>query len=282
MTTSTPENISKVENLNELLSAVNAFCQERQEEDDENATLLDFLSEISLATDEDRNSDDGRCVRLMTVHASKGLEFKNVIIVGVEEELFPATMSADTIYGIEEERRLLYVAITRAETTCVISYAKHRFKNGSTKDCVPSRFIRDIDQKLLRKSHDFRIDSYESRNLWQRDDFSRGFGAGTGSFESRVKPSPKEPANIPHLSERFSQRNKIVEDVKQQQAEHYASFGLHAASELTVGSIIDHFRFGRGVITKVDTSGSDAKIVVDFDEVGTKTLLLKFAKFNIL
>ena len=282
MTTSTPENISKVENLNELLSAVNAFCQERQEEDDENATLLDFLSEISLATDEDRNSDDGRCVRLMTVHASKGLEFKNVIIVGVEEELFPATMSADTIYGIEEERRLLYVAITRAETTCVISYAKHRFKNGSTKDCVPSRFIRDIDQKLLRKSHDFRIDSYESRNLWQRDDFSRGFGAGTGSFESRVKPSPKEPANIPHLSERFSQRNKIVEDVKQQQAEHDASFGLHAASELTVGSIIDHFRFGRGVITKVDTSGSDAKIVVDFDEVGTKTLLLKFAKFNIL
>ena len=271
-----------MENLNELLSAVNAFCQERQEEDDENATLLDFLSEISLATDEDRNSDDGRCVRLMTVHASKGLEFKNVIIVGVEEELFPATMSADTIYGIEEERRLLYVAITRAETTCVISYAKHRFKNGSTKDCVPSRFIRDIDQKLLRKSHDFRIDSYESRNLWQRDDFSRGFGAGTGSFESRVKPSPKEPANIPHLSERFSQRNKIIEDVKQQQAEHDASFGLHAASELNVGSIIDHFRFGRGVITKVDTSGSDAKIVVNFDEVGTKTLLLKFAKFNIL
>lgn len=266
----TPENISKVENLNELLNAVNTFSEERREEEDAAASLLDFLSEISLATDDDRNSADGHCVRLMTVHASKGLEFRNVIIVGVEEELFPATMSSDSIYGIEEERRLLYVAITRAEETCLVSYAKHRFKNGTTKECQPSRFIRDIDPRLLHKGYSARTTDFDSpRSIKATSWLTR-------------EPERATPRDIFVAPTRVSAQ---IDAARVQHAPASASqqeYAIHAAHELSVGSLIDHIRFGIGAVSRVDTSGSDPKIVVDFEEVGSKTLLLKFAKFNIL
>ena len=145
----TPENISRIENLDELVNAVNDFQQIKEESGEEHYQIGDFLAETSLLTDQDMNDPDGEKVTLMTVHAAKGLEFRNVIIVGVEEDLFPSAMSAGSMYQIEEERRLLYVAITRAEVNCIITYATSRYHNGQTKSCVISRFLRDIEPEYL-------------------------------------------------------------------------------------------------------------------------------------
>ena len=146
----TPESISKQENLSELLAGIKDFIDDRLETGEDNLSMEAFLSEISLATDQDQEDSDEPKVTLMTVHAAKGLEFKNVYIVGVEEDLFPSIMSQDSMADIEEERRLLYVAITRAKENCTITYAKSRFRNGQTQTCRPSRFIADIDSKYLR------------------------------------------------------------------------------------------------------------------------------------
>ena len=148
----TPESISKQENLQELLSGVGEFVAGKIEEGSEGTSLTDFLGEVSLATDQDTQETQEASITLMTVHAAKGLEFNNVFIVGVEEELFPSAMSCDSLAEIEEERRLLYVAITRAKENCIISYASSRFRNGQTKTCSPSRFLKDIDRSYLHLS----------------------------------------------------------------------------------------------------------------------------------
>lgn len=142
----TPENISRQENIQELLNGISEFCSLREEEGEEHVSLNDFLAEISLATDQDSEDDkESEKVTMMTVHAAKGLEFKMVIIVGVEEDLFPSSMSKNSEREIEEERRLLYVAITRAEINCILTYASTRFRNGQTTACPPSRFLKDLD-----------------------------------------------------------------------------------------------------------------------------------------
>ncbi|MDE6110201.1 MAG: ATP-binding domain-containing protein, partial [Muribaculaceae bacterium] len=148
----TPESISQIENLQELLSGVHQFVDEKREEggEESDSSMAAFLTEVSLATDQDNDDpDDGapQRVTLMTIHAAKGLEFGNVFIVGAEEELLPSLMSMDTAHGVEEERRLMYVALTRAKRFCMISYAASRFINGQTKICQPSRFLRAQDPK---------------------------------------------------------------------------------------------------------------------------------------
>ncbi|MDE6271179.1 MAG: UvrD-helicase domain-containing protein, partial [Muribaculaceae bacterium] len=154
----TPESISQIENLQELLNGVRQFVADKREEGNEDtdgsgADIAAFLTEVSLATDQDsKDPEDGATERvtLMTIHAAKGLEFGNVFIVGVEEELLPSAMSLDSRSGVEEERRLMYVALTRAKRFCMVSYAASRFLNGQTKTCTPSRFLRDIDPRYLR------------------------------------------------------------------------------------------------------------------------------------
>ena len=265
----TPENISKIENLNELLNAVQEFTAEREEQGEEHTSLLDFLSEISLDTDEGKNSPDGMNVKLMTAHASKGLEFKNVIIVGVEEDLFPATMSSDSIYGIEEERRLLYVAITRAETTCLLTYAKQRYKNGQQKECVMSRFLRDIDPTLL-STNASAATNFASPAL--RDEH-QGTYRPNSLAEHRKAWSEQ--------TQRNSYKAAPTPPVASTSA-HDGEFAIHTVDELHDGSRIEHSRFGFGTIAALDTSGADAKAIVKFDEIGQKVLLLKFAKFKII
>ena len=147
----TPESISKTENIQEILSNVHDFVDDREESGDaEHVSMTDFLAEVSLATDQDEADTSEQRVTLMTAHAAKGLEFNNVIVVGVEEDLFPSAMSTDSLSQIEEERRLLYVAITRARRFCMLSYASSRFKNGQTNITQPSRFLRDIDPRYLK------------------------------------------------------------------------------------------------------------------------------------
>ena len=273
----TPENISRIENLDELLNAVSDFQQGKEESGDEHCQIGDFLAETSLLTDQDMNDPDGEKVTLMTVHAAKGLEFKNVIVVGVEEDLFPSAMSQDSLYKIEEERRLLYVAITRAEVNCIITYATSRYHNGQTKTCVMSRFLRDIGPEflLMGSTNTVPVPS-RKRTRWDDDDTDapsrpapvptkRTTTSATRPTKLPTQPaSPSEPPRTPPTPPAAS-----------------ANFTIHTADELSVGSEILHQRFGRGTVTVIDTSG-DAKIDVQFNDGQTRKLLLKFAKFEII
>lgn len=262
------ENISKQENLNELLSAIHDFVEEQEEQGSVETRMTDFLAQASLATDQDTDKSTGECVTLMTVHAAKGLEYKNVIIVGVEEDLFPSSMSKDSLAAIEEERRLLYVAITRAEKNCVITFAKSRFRNGSTQNCHPSRFIRDIDPQFLSMGA-------TSSNKPQREDRYESFRTERRRFEG-LRNDYVAPPIRPQPSFR------PVTQSTPPPTSASGDFTLHSLSEISEGCLILHNKFGQGTIAKIDTSGSDPKIIVEFDVMGQRTLLLKFAKFKIL
>ncbi len=264
MSDSTPESISRRENIEELLAGAKEFTQSRFEEGEENATLNDFLADISLATDQDLEKEgEGERITLMTVHAAKGLEFNNVFIVGIEEELFPSAMSMDSPQQIEEERRLFYVAITRARNFCMMSYASSRFRNGQTVLCKPSRFLGDIDSEYLRLTGgaDFGSSYRQSVNpvANYKSQYNR-LSSSARSISSIRTPSPSSPAA----------------------AQTGAGTGRHSASSLRPGMIIEHSRFGRGTIRQIDTSMTDDRIVVEFDNTGSKTLMLKYAQFEII
>ena len=277
----TPENISRIENLDELLNAVNDFQQGKEETGDEHCQIGDFLAETSLLTDQDMNDPDGEKVTLMTVHAAKGLEFKNVIIVGVEEDLFPSAMSMDSLYQIEEERRLLYVAITRAKVNCVITYATSRYHNGQTKSCVISRFLRDIaPEYLLMGSTNSSPVPSRRRNSWT-DDVDGMRNAWADNTPVRRSPSASRITGTP-TSSRNIQSQPLPSRSTPPAPVASGNFVIHAADELTVGARIAHQRFGQGTVTEIDTSGNDAKIEVSFNDGQTRKLLLKFAKFEIL
>lgn len=268
MSDSTPESISKQENLQELLNGIKAFVTDKTEAGEEAVALGDFLGEVSLATDQDTQTAGEPAVTLMTVHAAKGLEFNNVFVVGAEEELFPSAMAGDSPADIEEERRLMYVAITRARYNCTISYAQSRFKNGQTKTCSVSRFVRDIDRRYLHLAtgNDFArpegvinpIDNYRESVMSERKH----------TFNHPIGDSMRRPAAAPAPS--------------QPSATGGSSDDRHSLSELREGMVIEHSRFGRGVITHLSTEAAGDRIDVDFDTLGSKKLLLKFAKFSIL
>lgn len=273
----TPENISKQENLAELLNGINDFISTKQESgDDKNLMLVDFLAEVSLATDLDKNEDNenGECVTLMTVHAAKGLEFRNVIIVGVEEELFPSSMSCDSLEGIEEERRLLYVAITRAKSNCTLTFASSRYRNGQTKQCMMSRFIRDIDSSYLSLTQTSAMMGEHLASTRRETDWE------TSRYTSNpIYIQPKKNT----LRSSIDAKSAQVRSTKLLSQIPAGDFISHEPNELSLGMQIQHSRFGMGVIISIENSGADAKIRVDFSELGeTKLLMLKFAKFKIL
>lgn len=264
MSDNTPESISKRENLQELLNSAADFVEQRMEQDNsEQCTMADFLSEISLATDVDTEDEDGgdaEKVTLMTIHAAKGLEFGNVFVVGVEEDLLPSAMSKDSQAEVEEERRLLYVAITRAKRFCMLSYASSRFRNGMSITTSPSRFLRDIDLSYIKFVTGSSIDTKPTTTYYERS-----------RHESNLKSIPTPPfAPLKIVSPKVSSDSN--EDV-----------GVHDVSELRVGMQIEHLRFGSGMITEIDSDNpSGPRITVSFNNVDYKTLVLKFAKFKII
>lgn len=265
LTDNTPENLSKQENLNELLSGVREFIETRSEEGRKDISLTDFLGEVSLATDQDQADNDEQAqerVTLMTVHAAKGLEFNNIFIVGVEEDLFPSAMANNSMNEIEEERRLLYVAITRAKNHCMMSYASSRYRNGQTCTTSPSRFLRDIDHRYLRLA--------------------------TGTDIAPSKPSFSSIRDSYHSTSRLSSRQSRLSESNynsqspSRPAPKPSAHGFHDVSELAEGMTIEHTRFGRGTIKTIDTSHTDPRITVAFSDTGDRVLLLKFARFDIL
>lgn len=267
ITDRTPESISKQENLQELLNGVLEYVTGKIEEGNtEEIYMANFLSEVSLATDQDQENDNDKIekVTLMTIHAAKGLEFGNVFIVGVEDDLLPSAMSKESPWEIEEERRLLYVAITRAKRFCMMSFASSRFRNGMTVTTKPSPFLTDIDHNLLN----FTLGTMVSKPS-SPDRFRNSFHTPSVTI-----PIPQHPRNnfssvTPNASLGVSQTID-------------GDFTLHTPNELEAGTLIEHNRFGRGKIIDVDTSQPDAKIRVTFDNFDVKTLLLKFARFRII
>ncbi|MDE7412980.1 MAG: exodeoxyribonuclease V subunit gamma [Muribaculaceae bacterium] len=277
----TPESISKQENLSELLSGLKDFVDTRMEEGNEELSMRAFLSEVMLATDQDQtDSTDEAKVTLMTVHAAKGLEFKHVFIVGVEEELFPSAMSMDSLAQIEEERRLLYVAITRAKDTCTITYAGSRFRNGQTVMSRPSRFLSEIDPCYMKMVSSVNIEDENNfinpvtnyrDNSTSRYSFSVGSQSESYSRSKSYRPYYSDPQGSGNRK-KVSNIAGIGSAIKAQ----------HSASELSIGLTIEHPKLGIGKITNIGNVSGEESITVDFGNIGIKKLLLRFAKFNIL
>jgi len=267
------EGISKRENLEELLKGISEFVEIRREEGLERVSIADFLSEVALLTDQDNDKDEqANKVTLMTVHAAKGLEFKNVFVVGLEEDLFPSMMAKDSMRAIEEERRLFYVAITRAEENCILSYAKSRFRNGKTAVCSPSRFLKDIDKQFMDLPEETVVstDSFlTERERYQRPAFQSPF----------QQPKPLEDTSQT-MQPASSRLKKIEPDVKVNAAS--AAVMNTDLSGLQIGARVRHERFGEGEVVAIEGDGGNTKATVHFTHFGQKQLLLKFAKLTIL
>ncbi|MDE6409825.1 MAG: exodeoxyribonuclease V subunit gamma [Muribaculaceae bacterium] len=274
----TPESISKQENLSELLSGLKDFVDARIEEGEEDLSMRTFLSEVMLATDQDRDDDSNEAkVTLMTVHAAKGLEFKHIFIVGVEEELFPSAMSMDSLAQIEEERRLLYVALTRAKETCTITYAGSRFRNGQTVMTRPSRFLSEIDPAYLKMVSSVNVNdesdfinpvaNYRASGFSSRPFASRN-GSNSRPSDFSAAPYSRTPANKKRVSDIAGAGSSIK--------------AQHSAQELSIGTRIEHPKLGIGKITAIGNVSGEESITVDFGNVGIKKLLLRFAKFTII
>ncbi len=283
-----PENISRKENILELLSGMNEFVENRIEEGNEAIFLADYLSEVSLLTDqdEDKNSE-GEKVTMMTIHASKGLEYKNVFVVGLEEEIFPSARTVESEKELEEERRLLYVAITRAEKVCILSYAKSRFRNGQSNFTRPSRFLKDIDPRFLElpsesslfdsgtgKSFEEAENRLPKNNLYNSGYKSQEWPArpsvNINSGRNQAPTSVKTGKPLTKLSDNASSTSTVSSNV------------VHDGKSLRVGQSILHERFGKGKIAEIEGIEGNCTITVDFENSGTKKLLLKFAKFNLI
>ena len=292
-----PEDISRQENLEELLSSIQDFVESRREEDmGDYVYLPDFLQEVALLTDLDSDTgDDNNKVTLMTIHSAKGLEFPTVFVVGLEENIFPSPMCTNSIRELEEERRLLYVAITRAEKHCIMTCAQNRFRYGRMEYDTPSRFIKDFDPSLIR---------VESEKGGDEEKYTRGYGQTTSrgsdwmqnprpvATQFRADPKPRvvaprqaEPAVDP-FSESFKRTLQAVSGGRFKPVAHTTAAPAASASAgesgLNEGAVIEHQRFGVGRVLKIEGSGENQKATVEFKNTGTKQLLLKFARYKVI
>ena len=271
-----PEDLSRQENLEEFLGGMQDFVESRKEEDmGDEVYLPDFLQEVALLTDLDSDEGDSNDkVVLMTIHAAKGLEFPTVFVVGLEENIFPSPMCTNSMRELEEERRLLYVAITRAEKHCILTCAQNRFRYGRMEYDTPSRFIRDIDPELLEVHGEAGgADSRKPYNNWMQN---------PRPVATQFKADPKPRAVAPRQQEKpvdpFGPNFKRVYNAVAPRPMASAP----SASDLHEGARIEHQRFGVGTVVRIEGTGENTKATVEFRNAGTKQLLLKFAKFKII
>lgn len=280
-----PENLSCQENIEELVNGMHDFCATRQEEGNEHILLQDYLSEIALLTDQDNDKDEYvPQITLMTIHSAKGLEFKNVFVVGLEENLFPSPMSGSSYKALEEERRLFYVAITRAEEYCFLSYAKSRFKYGKMEFSNPSRFLSDIDSRYLNlpqgEAIARKVDEGATR-FRQSNLFSVSREEREERYIDRHTPSMFDGGEIPQEPHRFVKPTppRTLRKIPTAGTSVSSSASTHGVS---VGQTIEHERFGLGEVIRVEGTGDNCKATVRFRNVGEKQLLLKFARFKVV
>jgi DNA helicase-2/ATP-dependent DNA helicase PcrA len=255
----TVEGLSRYQNVQELLNAIKEFVDNPENAEDK--SLGNFLQTVSLLTTADNKEDagDNDRVTMMTIHGAKGLEFNHVYIVGLEEDLFPSQMMIQSKADLEEERRLFYVAITRAEKKLFISFAESRYQWGRLKPCEPSRFLQEIDQKWLNFAKNTKR-AFEEKSRPSAMSFVRTVATKVTAAAS-LGPKPT-PITSQHVA-----------------SDEYAPSDT---SKLEAGQKVEHIKFGYGVVNKVETNGMDRKAVIMFEKIGEKTLLLSFAKLRIM
>ncbi len=269
----TPEGIAKMENIEELLNGIKDFVEGQKELADATGSLTEFLEDVALATDMDKEVGDDDRVALMTIHLAKGLEFPYVYVVGMEEDLFPSAMSMNTRSELEEERRLFYVALTRAEKQAYLTYTQNRYRWGKLIDAEPSRFLEEIDEKYVENLTPIN-DGYRYKSLINADIF----GEVDKSKLRQVKPQNGTPPSVQHPNE--NQLRKLRKLKPELSAP--TKSGSDIDPGLVEGALVNHTRFGRGKILSIEGVGSDKKAEILFDQGGVKKLLLRFAKLEVL
>lgn len=269
----TPEGIAKIENIEELLNGIKDFTEGQKEIDGARGALAEFLEDVALATDLDKDTGDDDRVALMTIHLAKGLEFPHVFIVGLEEDLFPSAMSLNTRSELEEERRLFYVALTRAEHQAYLTYAQSRYRWGKLVDSEPSRFIEEIDDQYLEYLNP--VDSgYRYKPVMDIDVF--------GDIDKSKLRLAKPTAGTPPKYLTQDQPSPTA-NIRRLKPVSNTSGGSNAVdANLNVGNIIMHERFGKGQIVNIEGIGADKKAEIRFDVGGLKKLLLRFAKLEVI
>ncbi len=269
----TPEGIARIENIEELLNGIKDFTEGQKEVDGARGSLAEFLEDVALATDLDKDTGDDDRVALMTIHLAKGLEFPHVFIVGLEEDLFPSAMSLNTRSELEEERRLFYVALTRAEHQAYLTYAQSRYRWGKLVDSEPSRFIEEIDDQYLEYLNP--VDTgYRYKPLMDVDVF--------GDIDKSKLRLSKPTAGTPpkYLTQDQPSPTANIRRLKPVSSNSGGSNSVDA--NLTVGNIVMHERFGKGQIVNIEGVGADKKAEIRFDVGGLKKLLLRFAKLEVI
>ncbi len=267
----TPEAISKVENVQELLNGIKDFITDKIEQG-EDTSLTSFLEEVALATDFDSKKDsDKPSISLMTIHQSKGLEFLYIYIVGLEENLFPSAMSMNTRSELEEERRLFYVALTRAEKVAYLSYAQTRYRWGKLVDAEPSRFLEEIDDQYLNyitpKTPERSINQFIDKSIF--DDAPRGI-----RFQ--------KPIQRKKIERNLNKKKEIILPKKLKKIAYIDSKTNLFDGNIVVGNIVEHNRFGSGEVLSLEGNGPNKKAEIKFGTVGKKKLLLQFAKLKVI
>lgn len=271
----TPEGIARIENIEELLNGIKDFTEGQKEIDGARGALAEFMEDVALATDLDKDTGDDDRVALMTIHLAKGLEFPHVFVVGMEEDLFPSAMSMNTRSELEEERRLFYVALTRAEHQAYLTYAQSRYRWGKLVDSEPSRFIEEINGEYLEYMNP--IDSgYRYKPSMDIDIF----GDVDKSKLRLAKPTAGTPPEYITKNEPVSSLN--IRRLKPVNSGASSSKSNVTDTNLAVGNIVMHERFGKGEIIGLEGVGADKKAEIRFDVGGLKKLLLRFAKLNVI
>ena len=247
------------------------FVEEQKQLAETTGSLAEFLEDVALATDMDNDKGDDDRVALMTIHLAKGLEFPFVYVVGMEEDLFPSAMSMSTRSELEEERRLFYVALTRAERQAYLTYTESRYRWGKLIDAEPSRFIEEIDEAYLEyqtPKHSYRYKPLIDADIFEDIDKSK---------LRLKKPTSSTPPRVGTPTQDQLRKLRKIKPATQSSA---ATPSL--AGELSQGTIVDHIRFGRGIVQSIEGKGQDQKAEINFENGGLKKLLLRFAKLKII
>ncbi|WP_350291956.1 UvrD-helicase domain-containing protein [uncultured Croceitalea sp.] len=269
----TPEGIGKMENIEELLNGIQDFVEGQKELADTTGSLTEFLEDVALASDLDKDTGDDDRVALMTIHLAKGLEFPYVYIVGMEEDLFPSAMSMNTRSELEEERRLFYVALTRAEKQAYLTYTQNRYRWGKLIDAEPSRFLEEIEEQYVENLTPVN-DGYRYKSMIDADIF----GEVDKSKLRQIKPQNGTPPSVkgPNPSQ-LRKLRKLKPEISK------PSVNTNSIdANLVEGALVNHTRFGKGKVLKIEGVGNDKKAEIQFDRGDIKKLLLRFAKLEVL
>ncbi len=269
----TPEGIARIENIETLLGGIKDFIEGQREIDGARGALGEFMEDVALATDLDNDTGDDDRVALMTIHLAKGLEFPTVFVVGLEEDLFPSAMSLNTRSELEEERRLFYVALTRAENQAYLTYAQSRYRWGKLCDCEPSRFIEEIKEDYLEYMNPENIGSYKYKPMMDIDIF--------GDIDKTKLRTAKPISSTP--PKKYGDETTSASNIRKlKPVGNVPKANNLFDDKLLIGNVVMHERFGKGEVINLEGIGADKKAEIKFEVGGIKKLLLRFAKLDVI